>query len=291
MTIKNIKLNPIKFGDDNRGFSIDREHNAINQTMTSIKNMQKISAQILYEMSLHKKEYTDLFFIFKDLKNSDLNKTSINILFKLGYFNEYGDVNYIINQWNIYNDMCSIFNRFKDCKQLKKSECIELGLDTQKIEKFCNKTTDKMFKEIDNEAICDYLINNLDVYKMLLNRVSKNYSYEPITKLETIIYEICYNGYTELIDETAKDNLYIITELETNQYGTIFCTLYQIKTGKILKLKINKYSYNEHPCEVGDVIKTFINIQAKTRLINDGWVKLDEKEEVLKNYSIVKKFE
>ena len=206
-------------------------------------------------------------------------------------FDEYGDINYILSQWNIYNDMCSIINKFKEGKQLKKSECIDLGLDTKKIEKFCNKITDKIFKEINNEALCDYLINNLDVYKMLINRVSKNYPYEPITKLETIVYEICYNGYTELIDETAKNNWYIVTEIETNQYGTIFCTLYHIKTGQILKLKINKYSYNEHPCNIGDIIKTFINIQSKTRLINDEWVTLDEKEEILKNYSIIKKFE
>ena len=40
-----------------------------------------------------------------------------------------------------------------------------------------------------------------------------------------------------------------------------------------------------------EIIKTFINIQSKTRLINDEWIKLDEKEEILKNYSIIKKFE
>ena len=194
MAIKNIKLKPIKFGDDNRGFSIDKENNAINQTMTSIKNMQKIASQVLYEMGLHKNEYENLFFIFQDLKNSELNKKSIDILFKLGYFNEYGDINYILSQWNIYNDMCTIINRFKECKQLKKNECSDLGLDIKQIEKFCNKVTDKIFKEIDNEALCDYLINS-DVYKMLLNRVSKNYPYKPINKIDTIVYTLNSNSW------------------------------------------------------------------------------------------------
>lgn len=41
MLKRGIKLKPIAFGDDNRQFSIDRENNCINQTMASIKNMQR----------------------------------------------------------------------------------------------------------------------------------------------------------------------------------------------------------------------------------------------------------
>ena len=85
MLKRGIKLKPIAFGDDNRQFSIDRENNCINQTMASVKNMQKVAPQILYDMSQHKNEYDGLFFIFKDLLQSDLNKKSIDILFKLDY--------------------------------------------------------------------------------------------------------------------------------------------------------------------------------------------------------------
>ena len=136
----------------------------------------------------------------------------------------------------------------------------------------------------------NYLLSD-KIYKRILKQISEQYPYEPITKLETMDYEICYNGYTDLIDETIQDNIYIVTELETNQYGTIFCSLYQVNTGDIIKLKVNKYSYNEHPCDVGDIIKTFINIQSKRRQIDGEWVKIKEQEEILKDYSIFKKFE
>lgn len=78
MIKQGIKLNPIKFGDDNRQFLIDKENNAINQTMKSIKNMQKIAPSILYEIG--QKDYSDLFFIFRELLSSELNKKALTLL-------------------------------------------------------------------------------------------------------------------------------------------------------------------------------------------------------------------
>lgn len=181
MNRQNIKLNPIKFGDDNRHFSINKDNMSINQTMASIKNVQKIVPNILYELGQHKSEYDNLFFIFNDLYNSPLNKTSLDILFKLNYFNEYGDINYILNQWKIYNDVKVIFDKMQICKQLKKDYCTQIGLDLNQIRLCCNKETDRQFKEIDNDKLLQYMGDN---YSQIVKVVSDKYEYQPITQIE-----------------------------------------------------------------------------------------------------------
>lgn len=286
MLKRGIKLKPIAFGDDNRQFSIDRENNCINQTMASIKNMQKVAPQILYNMSQHKNEYDGLFFIFKDLLQSDLNKKSIDILFKLDYFAEYGDVNYVINQWNIYNDVDSIMKRLRECKQLKKDECINFGLNIHEIKQFCGKETEKMFKEIDNDSLMEYILNN---YQGIVDFVSTKYMYKPITLLETMAYQLGLSGYTELIDKSTDDNIYIVSEVELNQYNTPFVTLYHVNDGENTFIKANKRNYEDHPCKSGDIIKTAFRTQNKrVKDNNDKWVESEEQEEILRDYTILK---
>ena len=283
MIKQGIKLNSIKFGDDNRQFSIDKENNAINQTMKSIKNMQKVAPNILYEIG--RKNYDDLFFIFKELLSSELNKKSIDIIIKLNYFREYGDINYILNQWQVYNDAVLIINRLRECKQLKKSECETFGLDINVIKKYCKKETEKVFKEIDNDELIKYVLQN---YESIINFVSQKYSYEPISKIKKMSYEIGLSGYTEDIDQTIEDNIYIVSDIEKNQYGTPFLSLYHVCDGDTLYIKTNKRNFEEHSCENGDIIKCAFKTQMKKiKDENDNWIESGEEEHILKDFVIL----
>lgn len=280
-----IKLNPINFGDDNRQFSIDKNSNSINQTMASIKNMQKIAPEILYQLSLHKDEYSNLFFIFKDLVSSELNKKSIDILIKLNYFKDYGDINYILNQLQIYLKTSDILNRLKDCKQLKKTECENMGLDINVISQYADKETEKLFKDIRNKELYDYIISN---YQSIVDFVSKDYEYEPIETIKQIAYELALSGSSELIDSTINDNIYIVSNIETNKYGTPFVTLYKVNNGESYFIKVNRKSFSKHPCKEGDIIKVAFRTQNKRiKNENDEWVESMETEEILKDYIVL----
>lgn len=284
MIKQGIKLNPIKFGDDNRQFSIDKENNAINQTMKSIKNMQKIAPSILYKIG--QRDYNDLFFIFRELLSSELNKKSIDIIMKLNYFREYGDINYILNQWQVYNDAVLIIDRLRECKQLKKSECESFGLDVNVIRNYCGKETEKIFKEIDNNELIKYVLQN---YESIINFVSQKYNYEPIAKIEKISYEIGLSGYTEDIDQTVDEDIFIVSDIEKNQYGTPFLSLYRVCDGEPLYIKTNKKSFEEHPCENGDIVKCAFKTQPKKiKDSNDNWINSGEEEYILKDFFIVK---
>lgn len=289
MLKRGYKLKPVKFGDDNRDFMIDKENNCITQTMSSIKNMQKIAPDILYEIGLHKNDFPNLFYVFNEINKTKLNKKSIDILIKMNYFSDYGDINYVLYQLKIYEDTKEILNKFSDCKQLKKKDCELYEFSLEEISKFAGKETEKLFKDIDSDKLYNYILDN---YEKIVELVSKRYFYKSTEKIEEMAYEIGLGGYTNLIDETLSDKLYIISDEEKNQYGTVFLTLYQCCSGKTYNYKVNKKAYQERPCGVGDILKCAIRDQFKRIKNEDGdWVESDETETILKDYTIIKRLE
>ena len=283
------KLKPIKFGDDNRDFVIDRENNCISQTMSSIKNMQKIAPNVLYNIGLHKEELNGLFFIFNEINKTKLNKKSLDILIKLNYFSEYGDINYVLYELDIYRATKEVLDKFKECKQLKKTDCEKYNIDEEVIRKLSGKETENLFKDINSEELYNYILDN---YQKIIELVSKKYIYKPTEKIEEIAYEVGLSGYANEIDENLADNLYIVSNIETNKYGTNFVTLYQVCSGDTFNYKINRKVFQERPCESGDILKCIIRNQFKRiKNENDEWVESQEEETVLKDYVIIKKLE
>ena len=80
----------------------------------------------------------------------------------------------------------------------------------------------------------------LDNYQKIIELVSKKYIYKPTEKIEEIAYEVGLSGYANEIDENLADNLYIVSNIETNKYGTNFVTLYQVCSGDTFNYKINR---------------------------------------------------
>lgn len=95
-----------RFGDDNRSVHVDDDNKLIYPTMDSIKNMQKIASDELYKIrDKHFDNCLDLFVYL--LEQTQINSRSIEILIKIGYFNDYKSIEY---QWNVYQYFC---NRYK----------------------------------------------------------------------------------------------------------------------------------------------------------------------------------
>lgn len=276
-----IKLNPIKFGDDNRTFSINYETNSINQTMSSIKDMQKVVPSIVYELG--KKNYKDFNFILKDINKTEINKKSLDILIKLDYFKEYGDINYLLSQVQIYKDTSEILNKIKECKQLRKSDCENLFLTEEAVRECCQSETPKLFKDIDNDKLYKLVLSK---YKDIMQEISKKYPYTEATTLDKIHYDIALLGYTELVDSTVDENIYAVENIEVNNYGTVFLNLYAIKFGYTKNVKVNKKWWLECQCEVGDILKCSFNTKNKRVFSNGDWVESPETEEILKVFSI-----
>lgn len=281
MLKQGIKLNPIRFGADNRQFTIDKENNAINQTMSSIKNMQKIVPQIMYNIGL---QTTNLFMIFKKMKDNGINKKSLDILIKLNYFSDYGDVNYVQKQFKVYEKSYEIINKIKTAKQLSKEFCSTYNLDLNEIKSCCEKETAKLFKDFDEQKITRYINKNT---QSIVNYVDSQIEYKPTQEIDLVKYDLQILGFT---DKTIEDcEYYGVANIEENKYGSVFISLYNISNGSIETFKVKKAWFNEYPIEQGDIIDAIIKEQYRKKLVDKKWIDNTEvpKESVLVMYSKV----
>lgn len=287
MLKRGISLRPIKFGEDNREFSIDRENNCINQTMASIKNMEKITPNVMYEIGL--KGYKDFFNILKEIKSHGLTKTSRDILIKLDYFSQFGHPHQLLAQVQVYTELSTIYNKFKDAKKPSKSFFEDLSIPLDEVAQIADKSTEKQFTITDNQALLGIFKRH---YKSILKQVSSKYPYQPTTTLDKIKYEVELLGYTDLVDESVNDSYYIVTGIETNQWGTVFLSLYQLSTGYQQTYKVDKKWVVDYKCKIGDILNCFFDVKQcghyeMSELENKKtWVLDDKYETILKKYSI-----
>jgi len=128
-------------------------------------------------------------------------------------------------------------------------------------------------------------------YTKIIDLVSNNYIYNPISNIKKISYELKFNGCTDIIDSNIDSDIYIIASIETNKYGTPFLTLYHVRDGIIKTIKVDKKQYKENPCVEGDILRCAFRTQPKKikETDNNGkeeWVETGDSEIVLKVYSI-----
>lgn len=278
------KIGQYKYGDDNRKVNVNDENKIIYPNMTSIKDMQKIAPEILYQ--INKNNYSDIFFIFRDMINNKINKKSIDILIKINYFEKFGDINYILNQLEIYKEMKSIIEKLQQCKQLKKDYCEKIGLSIEQLKLCCGSETEKMFKDIDNEKLTQLFKDN---YIEIENKISKKYTYQPTTNLDIIKYQVQLLGYSDIIDNSISQEIYLVEQIETNNYGTPFVSLYHPYDGESLQnIKVDKKWFNSYKCDVGDALRCSFKDKPKKRKDENGkWYDTGETEHVLNIYSII----
>lgn len=265
MLNRGFKLKPIKFGDDNRTFSIDKKNSCINQTMQSVKNMQKVVPQIMYDNK--DKKFDSVFDLFDFMCNCGANKTSIDILIKLDYFSNYAEINQLLYGLNVYKT-------YIDSKVLTKSKLSEFELKC--LENCYNKETEKQMREIDNLKFIFNLIKNATIPKT--------------TDLDYLHYELQLLGYTNIV---IQDNdCYGVESIEINQYGTPFITLYEISSGQSQQYKCDKKYFNSYPCEQGDILNVAFREKTKKQFVGTDengkniYEDTNETEQVIKLYSI-----
>jgi DNA polymerase III alpha subunit len=260
-----IQLKPIKFRDDNRTFSImEREgEKYISQTMSSIKNMQKFAPSVLYE--LKDKEYNNFFDVLIDLKSGGINKTSIEILIKLNYFREFGNINKLFFMWQL-------FNRYYGKKQINKKAMAEYTeFEQEAIKKFSGKECASIYKELDSKALLDYLADHIKL--------------KDLSEEEKACIECKYLGYTDICVSNSPYS--VCNGLEVNQYGTTFVSLYDLNNGSTTEYKANRQWVKQYPLQVGDLVRPLF--KTKPRMVYNAetkkYDKTGETYEELNSYS------
>ena len=254
MLKRGYKLKDIQFGDDNRAFNIDRANNCIVQTMASIKDMPKSAPEALYELG--KSDIKNRAALYQALMDDPrINKKAIEILFHLGYFNKFAQPNRLITEYEIYQ-------KYISAKVLTKSLFDDIMIDV--IRPCCGKETEKQFREIDNKALITALIKQANI--------------KPATIVDRIKWQLEYLGYCTVSDPNSDPNDWLVLEVKTTGYGTVYCTLYNLCYGAERTYRANKKFWTNHQLSKGDAIRAVLQEKNKMKKDENGeWVTLNEK--------------
>ena len=255
-----IKLRGIRFRHSQGDYSLDKEHRTIYKGLTSIKYMNEIVSQELYD--LRDKQYDSFIDLLSDIKNTSCDSRQLGILIDLGFFEEFGHPNQL-------NKQVELFNKFYGKKQIKKDAVGDYPAWI--FEKYAEKETEKQYKFTDTLPMLIKLCETIDYPKTTIkNRIQS---------------ELEHLGYIQMTLDNVAEEYYYVVEVR----GT-WLTLYQLRTGNTVKIKSRKKYLDSTDIEVGKIIKILeIKEEQKWRKDNMGeWYRSDETEPILTRLLVLK---
>lgn len=258
-----------KFGKNYDTAIVEDDTKYIYPILSSIKSMQNIANDILYQISKkNPDDFLELLYMTEQIKvnGKKINKTSMEILIKLGFFDKFGDVNYLLEYY-------FIFQKYFGKTQVKKQD-FGYSLSNNIIKKETEKTI--------------FIYDSC----MMIDEIMQQINIKDCTLYQKSYYQLKSLGYTDIHIDNAGRDVYMVTGIEKNKYGTPFAQLYKPKNGKSQLIKLDKKWYSKYPIEGGEVLRCEFEHKNKSRKDEKGnWYKTDEKEWILKRYSILTKLE
>jgi DNA polymerase III, alpha subunit len=260
-----IEIRLPKFRHSKGSYWFDKKENCLYKGIGSIKDLNVECGEYLY--SLKDKHYKSIIALMSNLPKKVVSSKKLDILIKIGFFDEFGTINNLLEQIKIYN-------QYNGKKQITKNKLTDEEIKL--ISTCCEKETDKMFKGIDNVK--------------LMNAIYKSKKIPKTTDLTKAHYQLKLIGGTNVIIPDSE--YYGIESTETNSYGTPFITLYDFQNGKTKQFKCNKKWYKDYPCEQGDIVEVGFTQKKKVRFIGTDengkniYQPTGEYEDIIKMYAI-----
>ena len=145
---KGIEIRPIKFGKSRADYFMNVEENCIYNDIESIKECNAKSAEELYELS--KNNYTNFVDLLFDIKEkTTINKTQLDILIKLDFFEEFGNINQLLS-------ITQMFDKLYNKKSIKKDSPLVELLGEELLKEVSMTETPTHIDEINIEKFMDY---------------------------------------------------------------------------------------------------------------------------------------
>ena len=263
-----IQLGDFKFGLNNIQYTFDKENSCIHPALVGIKGIGIKDAEELYSLAKSHK-YDSFLEIVKDIKAAtSVNDGKLKTLIKLDYFSDYGKSQKLL-------DLLDIYNNLTDRKQISKDQLDKFGLNTELMNKYSNKKTEKLYKEINIEGIIKELTDKVEDKDVKLKE-----------KLQTELELLGYLS-TKMPSLTEKLGFVMkVDKYENKKSFTFYATVYDIKTGKDIRYRISDYlTYMDYPFAEDDVIKICETRKTKKRQ-RDGKIVENEFNNMLDWYEI-----
>lgn len=261
-----IKEGQYKFGVDNRSFVADKENKVIYSSLLGIKGLSQKCADDLYALS-KKKKFDNFYDLFKALKKvKSVNAGKIDVLVKLGYFDDFGKIGKIQRFIEITNDL---YERSQFSKSDVSAEYLPYVMKY-------SEETEKQYRKFDYDSALYDIWNDLED--------------KDIPLYDRLQYELEYLGYIQTTVENISPQYAFVKEFEC-KFKNPKLTLYRLCNGDIEIVKVKKPKYDENPINQGDIIKT-IECSNEGRWFkdeNDEWQQdKNDKETILKKWSFVR---
>jgi len=250
-----------KWGLDNRKFVADKKNHCINPSLVGIKGIGQNVANSLY-LESQKREYTNLYDIFNNIK---ISSSIIEILIKIGYFQDFGSTKKILNYKRAFDEL-------NGRKQFNKNNIIDSEYK-------------KYIIQYSEESKTQYRNFN---YRQALDDIWNNLEEEELSIVERIIVEINYLGFAKSKYPSVSPEYAFIQSIKGKTSRTI--QLYRLTDGTTETVKVRKKQFDANPFEENQIIKTidcFDDKKWKYDSQNDSYYQIDEKERILSKWSIV----
>ena len=227
---RGIKISPIKFRYSIAQYNFNKETNEIYKGISSIKYMNTAVANDMY--NLRNNQYSNFVELLSDLnEKTSINSRQLKILIELDFFSEFGDANYLMSLYDLYDELDSKI-------QLKKEKLIKLGISEELIRPFSEKETEKMFSKVNTKAF--------------LNFYSTRIKYKKRTLKEKINSQITHLGYVDISDNTYS-GIAAVMDVDTKYAPKL--KMYSLKNGTIIDCKIDKKTFNKNKLKAGDIVR------------------------------------
>lgn len=262
-----IKIKSPKFRHSHAEYFCDTKENVIYKGLSSIKNMSASTAEALYSMRDMKfKNFAHFLFALQDVPGKP-DSRQLDILIKIGFFDEFAPVNVLLKA-------VEIFNKYHKCKTIKVEQWLSNNYPLDILCKISEKVTEKTASGINNYAAVIAALRSTD--------------FAPTIISDRIKWQVKYLGYSTLSDQSANTNDWVVVLVDVTKYGTANARLYNIVYGVERTYKCNKKYWASHPFQAGDVIRASIDDKPKYKKGEDGgWVKTGETEKYLKLWAIM----
>ena len=225
-----IETGKLKFGLDNRQFTLDKENHCINPSLTSLKKMGKNVAEELYQLSQNYKfeNFYDLMkYLFSKTDNSttktSINKAMLDILIKIDYFSDFGNSKKLLNFIYYYNIL--------EGKKAPKKATINKYISDINIIKLIEKHS--------TPTEATYTKFN---FEDCLKEIWSNLPNDEMGFMEDILNKKDIYGYIDYRNEKIEKRYVLVTDINT-KYTPVVNT-YCLNNGSTCKCKISKKLWN-----------------------------------------------
>ena len=257
-----IKIKSPKFRHSRSDYFCDVDENIIYKGLGSIKYMSADVAEALYGMrDMQFKNFIDVLFAIQQLEVRP-DARQLDILVKIGYFAEFGPAKALLLG-------VEIFNKFSKCKTIKLDKWAEMGYNVDMLEPYAGKLTEKTASHLDNRGIILSILRSMKMPKT--------------TIVDKLKWQIELLGYVDGNDPNSDPNDWLVLDVKTTGYGTVYVTAYNLCYGAERTYRANKKFWTNHQLSKGDVIRAVLQEKNKMKKDENGeWVVLSETYQEMK---------